>query len=95
MFFPKSILIEPTFKCNLECKDCYAPQNEKTMNIELLEQIITEAEEIGIYRFEIMGGEPTIKEVREEIIPVISKHKKSYFTICTNCTNVDNEFIKD
>ncbi len=95
LYFPKSIVIEPTYDCNLDCGQCYIKKEKKTMTEDLFDKIITDAEKTGIYRFEIMGGEPLMPEVRKEILPVIKKHKNSYFTICTNCHYFDDEIIKD
>ena len=92
-FIPKSMVIEPTFRCNIKCDDCYAPHDDSLMTGELFESTIVQAKKLGVYRFVLMGGEPTLPEVIDNILPVIQKHKHCTFTFCTNCTQIDQPFI--
>ena len=50
----------PTSACNLRCEGCWAGTQTKhdTLSFELLDRILTEAKELGIYWFVISGGEP-------------------------------------
>jgi MoaA/NifB/PqqE/SkfB family radical SAM enzyme len=95
IFTPKSIVLEPTFKCNLSCKQCYAPNEDIIIDPVLFQSILTQARELGIYRYVLMGGEPTLKEVRDVILPVIRKNTKCSFLFCTNGIGIDEEFIND
>ncbi len=95
IFTPKSIVLEPTLKCNLKCKQCYAPNEDKIIDPELFQSLVDQARELGIYRYVLMGGEPTLKEVRDTILPVVKKNKKCSFLFCTNGTNIDDDFVKD
>lgn len=92
-FIPKSIVIEPSYRCNMKCADCYAPQETELMSGELLDSIISQAKNLGVYRFDLMGGEPTLPEVIDTALPVIQKYKNCFFNICTNCTLIDQKFI--
>ncbi|MCP4135994.1 MAG: radical SAM protein [bacterium] len=92
-FIPKSMVIEPTFRCNIHCADCYAPHDDSLMSTEMFESIILQAKKLGVYRFVLMGGEPTLPEVIENVLPVIQKHKHCVFTFCTNCKQINQEFI--
>jgi MoaA/NifB/PqqE/SkfB family radical SAM enzyme len=94
-FLPKSIVIEPTYQCNLECTQCYAPKKDLTMTSEFFESIIVQAEKMGIYRFVLMGGEPTLEKARNAVLPTIRAHKNSSFLFCTNATRIDDSLIRD
>jgi sulfatase maturation enzyme AslB (radical SAM superfamily) len=88
-FIPKSIILEPVYKCDQKCPDCYAPQNGKIINSELLDSFVGQAWKLGIYRFEFMGGEPLMPESADIILPVMQKYKRCVFSICTNCTQIN------
>lgn len=92
-FIPKSMVIEPSYRCNMSCADCYAPEETTLMSGELLDSIITQAKKLGVFRFDLMGGEPTLPEVIDMALPVINKNKNCVFNICTNCTLIDQAFI--
>lgn len=88
-FIPKSIILEPSYKCNQNCPNCYVQKDDKIISSELLDSIVAQAWKLGIYRFEFMGGEPLLPEVADVIIPVMQKYKRCVFSICTNCTQIN------
>ena len=88
-FIPKSIILEPSYKCDQKCPSCYAPKNGKTISGDLLGSIVAQAWKLGIYRFEFMGGEPLLPPVFDTILPVMEKYKRCVFSICTNCTQIN------
>ena len=94
IFLPKSTVIEPTFRCNLSCSDCYAPKGSDVMDPDLFESIITQSEELGIFRTVLMGGEPTLQESVDAVLPTIKKHSNTFFTFCTNCTMINENYLK-
>lgn len=58
--YPSDIICNVTLRCRTSCFYCYADRKgneDKQMPIELLEKIMEEAKEIGVYRFQLMGGE--------------------------------------
>ena len=57
---PVFMVISPTYACNLNCKGCYAGLygNKYRLEYELVQRIIREANDMGIYFFTISGGEP-------------------------------------
>lgn len=60
MLAPIDIICNVSMKCRTSCIYCYADRAgkaEKTIPITLLEKIIEEAKNIGVLRFQLMGGE--------------------------------------
>jgi MoaA/NifB/PqqE/SkfB family radical SAM enzyme len=89
---PLVLLISPTMRCNLTCEGCYAGEYspDADMSHEFLQSIITQANEIGIYIFTILGGEPFI---RSDIIDLAAENPDSFFQIFTNATLLDDKAI--
>jgi MoaA/NifB/PqqE/SkfB family radical SAM enzyme len=89
---PWAILMDPTSACNLKCKGCWAAEYEKTdsMEYELLDRIIREGKEMGIYFYIYSGGEPTIRKA--DLLKLAAIHDDCMFLAFTNGTLVDREF---
>jgi MoaA/NifB/PqqE/SkfB family radical SAM enzyme len=90
---PSIMLISPTMRCNYSCKGCYA-QNysiDEDMPIDVLDRVLTEAEEIGIRFFIILGGEPFIYP---GIFDIFKKHSNSCFQVYTNGSLIDKDMAK-
>lgn len=85
---PFLILFSPTMRCNLRCKGCYAAKydREEELSLELLDRVIKEAKEMGIYFFTILGGEPFI---RPDLFKLYEKHSDVFFQVYTNGTLID------
>ena len=85
---PYTKLIDPTSKCNLKCKGCWAGAypNHKDLSFEEVDRIITEAKELGIYFFVMSGGEPLMWPY---IFQLCEKHGDAAFMIYTNGTLID------
>jgi MoaA/NifB/PqqE/SkfB family radical SAM enzyme len=92
---PMSVLISPTMRCNLNCVGCYAGKYNKKddMSFEVFDRIITEAEELGIAFFTILGGEPLI--LKDNLFKICKKHNKSFFQFYTNGTLIDETVVKE
>ncbi|WP_341452629.1 radical SAM protein [Desnuesiella massiliensis] len=92
---PWAILMDPTSACNLKCKGCWAAEYDKTtsMNNELLDRIITEGKQLGIYMYIYSGGEPLMR--KKDLIDLAEKHSDCMFLAFTNATLVDEEFAKE
>jgi MoaA/NifB/PqqE/SkfB family radical SAM enzyme len=90
---PSVMLISPSMRCNYRCKGCYAASYERKddMKEEVFHRVLSEAEELGIRFFIILGGEPFIYP---ELLPVIGKHKKSFFQIYTNGSFLNKDVVK-
>ena len=87
---PFTILIDPTSACNLRCEGCWAGAQTKhdTLSFELLDRILTEAKELGIYWFVISGGEPF---TYPHLFELAEKHNDASFMIYTNGTLITDE----
>ena len=87
---PWTILIDPTSACNLKCKGCWAGEYSKhdTMSFDLLDRIISEAKEMGIYYIVMSGGEPMLYP---HLFEIAEKHRDVAFMLYTNGTLIDDE----
>jgi len=91
---PWAILIDPTDRCNLRCKGCWAGEytHKNDLDYPLLDRIITEAEELHIHFFVMSGGEPLVRKA--DIVKLAKKHRDSVFHIFTNGTLIDDKFAQ-
>lgn len=82
---PLVLLISPTMRCNLRCEGCYAAgySSAAEMSPELLQSIIDQANDMGIYIFTILGGEPFL---RRDLLDVGAANPDSFFQVFTNGT---------
>ena len=88
---PWAILIDPTGRCNLRCKGCWAAEYDRSqdMDYETLDRVMTEAEDIGVNFFVISGGEPTVR--MDDLISLANKHNESMFHVFSNGTLITKE----
>lgn len=73
---PSDIICNVTLRCHTSCFYCYADRKgngNKSMPIELLEKIIDEAKRIGVYRFQLMGGEVLLYKDWERALRKLAK----------------------
>jgi len=86
---PYTILIDPTSACNLKCTGCWAGEYSKhdELEPELLDRILQEAKELGIYAIVMSGGEPFVYPYLTDIA---AKHNDMAFMIYTNGTRIDD-----
>ncbi len=82
---PLVLLVSPTMRCNLRCEGCYAAgySSAAEMSPELFQSIIDQANDIGIFIFTILGGEPFL---RRDLLDVGAANPDSYFQVFTNGT---------
>lgn len=92
---PWAILIDPTEKCNLNCVGCWAGdyQRNKELDYDILDRILSEAQEIGIGFIVISGGEPLLR--KNDLVALARKHRSQLLHIFTNGTLIDEQFVKD
>jgi MoaA/NifB/PqqE/SkfB family radical SAM enzyme len=90
---PAVMLISPSMRCNYRCHGCYAASYERKddMKPEVFDRVLTEAENIGLNFFVILGGEPFIYP---ELLDTIKKHKNSFFQIYTNGSYIDRDMAR-
>ena len=59
---PQCMVVSPSMRCNYRCQGCYSASYERNddMPPEVFDRILSEAEEMGIRFFIMVGGEPFI-----------------------------------
>jgi len=87
---PNFMVISPTMRCNLRCKGCYAGSYDTSSDLTTkeIDDIITQAKELGMYFFTISGGEPF---TRKDLFDIWAKHDDCYFQVYTNGTLITDE----
>lgn len=83
--YPLVLMLEPLFRCNLECKGCGKIQypNEILKKHLTVEQCLNAAKECGAPMVSIPGGEPLIHPEIDKIVEGLIKQKR-YIYLCTN-----------
>jgi len=85
-----------SYKCNLKCEHCYASYlggGKKKLSIDDVKKLSRQADEIGIFQFNLQGGEPLIWKDLDQVI-VALEPDKFHITITTNATKLDFESAK-
>lgn len=93
-FYPPGLLvISPTMKCNLTCFGCYAGMYRKDTDLpfEVIDRILIEAKEMGIYFAVISGGEPFF---RKDMLEIFSKHNDVSFHVFTHGGLLDEKMVE-
>ncbi len=77
------IALSPTMACNYYCIGCYSRgrPDEDEFSTEELETLFGEAEFYGVLAMIITGGEPLL---RDDILPLMKRHRKILFVFITN-----------
>lgn len=90
---PGTFLISPTMRCNLRCHGCYAASytKEDDLPYKIIDRVIKEANEMGMYYVCISGGEPFL---REDLFDLYEKHRDTAFMVYTNGTFIDDKMAK-
>ncbi len=80
---PFTMLISPTMRCNLRCPGCYAGEYTQSddLPIDVIDRLLKEGKEMGIYLVTILGGEPFI---RKDMWEIYEKHHDVEFIVFTN-----------
>ena len=89
---PDALLISPTMRCDLNCYGCYAGyySRDKDLPLEVIDRVITERKEMGIYLILFTGGEPFL---RKDLLSLFEKHGDVSFQIYTNGRQIDQEMV--
>lgn len=92
---PWAVLMDPTAACNLKCTGCWAAEYGKNSNLpyEVMDRIIREGKELGVYTYIFSGGEPLVR--KNELIQLCDAHPDCVFLSFTNGTLVDEAFAKE
>lgn len=86
---PNFILLDPTSACNLRCTGCWAGEYPKhdTLDLSLVDRVVSEAKELGIYWIVMSGGEPF---AWPHLFALAEKHQDVAFMLYTNGTLIDD-----
>jgi MoaA/NifB/PqqE/SkfB family radical SAM enzyme len=92
---PYTMLIDPTSACNLSCVGCWASEYGGGLNLPyaLLDNIITQGKELGIYFYLYSGGEPLVRKA--DLIRLCETHSDCQFAAFTNGTLINEAFADD
>lgn len=90
---PYTMLISPTMRCNYCCQGCYASSYERKddMPPDLFHRALSEAEDMGMNFFIVLGGEPF---VYPHLLDVIARHDRSFFQVYTNGSFIDEAMAR-
>jgi len=82
-FFPPFLYISIINSCNLRCQGCWVDVAAKQEKIDVgaMDQLISEAKEMGNTFFGILGGEPFM---HSDVMDILSNHPDCYFQVFTN-----------
>lgn len=90
---PNAMLISPTMRCNLNCFGCYSGSypTEEELPFEVVDRLVGECKEMGIYLVIITGGEPFL---RKDLFDLFEKHQDTIFQVYTNGTLIDEKMVE-
>lgn len=90
---PFVLILSPTLRCNLRCKGCYTLGYGRSYELEyeVVDRILRECEDLGIYFVTILGGEPLMYP---HLFRMIEEHPDIFFQVYTNGTLVNKEVAK-
>jgi len=87
---PFIMILSPTLQCNLRCKGCYTLGYgmKPELSLEVVDRVLAECEELGIYFVTILGGEPL---VYPHLFTILERHPSIFFQVYTNGTLMTRE----
>lgn len=90
---PAVVVISPTEACNYRCLGCWAGEYSKADHLpfDVFDRVLTEAEELGIRYFVLVGGEPLIYR---HLFDIFEEHRDSCFQMYTNGSLIDEKMAK-
>lgn len=85
---PFAMILSPTLNCNLRCKGCYilGYGSKHELPYKVVDRVLKECEELGIYVITILGGEPL---VYPHLFSMIEDHPNLLFQVYTNGTLIN------
>ncbi len=94
---PCTVVIEPTNRCNLACPGCYAKSTHEGSDLtyEQLVSITRQAVDMGVSLVTISGGEPFLRERKEQVITRLAREFPDCgFLVYTNGTMIDDPIAR-
>ncbi len=94
LWAPTTILMSPTMRCNLTCEGCFAAEYpaDKDLDRTLLQKVVDEGNEMGVYLYTLLGGEPFIYD---GLLDLAADNQESYFQVFTNGTLIDEDVVDE
>jgi MoaA/NifB/PqqE/SkfB family radical SAM enzyme len=92
LWAPTTILMSPTMRCNLTCAGCFAGEYSPDQDLEpeLLQSVVDQGNEMGVYFFTLLGGEPFIYD---GLLDLAADNQDCYFQVYTNGTLLDEDVV--
>lgn len=97
-FAPWSVILNYDNKCNLKCQHCFTKSSlgdfgKPTLTLDDVKSLADQADELGVYEFDVQGGEPLMNKDLFKILEAIDT-SRFYTYITTNGWYLDNEMAK-
>ena len=93
---PILAILEITGKCNLNCIHCYRPEDkkEKTLELDVVKNLLSELKEMSVVGIQYMGGEPFL---HKDLPKMLKESKKSEFKneVITNGYKISESTIEE
>ncbi len=92
----RTLSLDVTNRCNMNCPHCYAVTfaDVKPIELSILQKALEEAYEIGVFHYVLQGGEPTEDPERLEAIITMIHPDETYINVVSNGWNMTLEKIK-
>jgi len=96
---PVSANIDPTYRCNLNCRHCWlkhSPESDKPENeltVDEIRSIVDQSRKLGCRHWSISGGEPMLRPDFPEIFDCLTRTFSTY-TLNTNGTLITSEIAR-
>ena len=90
---PRFAIVSVTWRCNLDCRGCYAKVYEpgREMGLPEIRRVIREACDLGVFAFVIVGGEPFFVP---GLVDALVEEKRGFFFLFTNGTLLTPQHAK-
>jgi len=87
---PFIMILSPSLRCNLRCKGCYTLGYgmKPELPLEVVDRVLTEADDLGIRFITILGGEPL---VYPHLFTILERHPSMFFQVYSNGTLITRE----
>lgn len=87
------------YACNLKCKHCFSTAFEgkvgnRKMTLDEIKEVANQADELGVFMINLIGGEPLILDNLKEIIEVLDP-KRFRISVTTNGWNLTGERARE
>jgi MoaA/NifB/PqqE/SkfB family radical SAM enzyme len=90
---PWVVAVSPTMDCNYDCRGCYSRgrPTEDELSVRELDDLFTEAENLGVLAIVVTGGEPLL---RDDLLEAFRRHQRLLFVLITNGSLVTDKVAR-